>query len=67
MALAVTINVQAPAYEKDANFSSFRIYQIANNSTEHCDQIARKFNLLVAVIQNHEVVPMSYTLTAANT
>jgi len=55
MAVAVTINVQALAYEKDANLSNTRIYQIASNSTEHSDQIARKFNFLVASIQNHEV------------
>ena len=55
MALAVTINVQALAYEKDANLSNQRIYQIANNLTEHSDQIARKFNLLVGYIQNYEV------------
>jgi uncharacterized short protein YbdD (DUF466 family) len=56
MALAVTINVQALTYEKDANVSSSRIYQIANNFKEHLDQIARKFNLLVGIIQNYEVL-----------
>lgn len=56
MALAVTINVQAtPPYEKDANLSNARIYQIANNFRGHLDQIALKFNLSVAIIQNYEV------------
>jgi hypothetical protein len=64
--LAVTINVQVSAYEKDANDPNPEIYQIAGNLQEHSEEIGVGSNFSVGEIQNTEVRVCPTDKTPAN-